>query len=194
MGITKEKIVNVFDDYIDEDTFKDVVPLFQKNIWAYGWKSTSAGPAQYWHCHFCGGINSTEIDCEEELIENCELKWLLNIWTDLKRNYFHDHVLQRVYANAHTYGLDGGIHKDNSIDLPGETAIIYMHAYWPIAWGGELQFYSANYSEICHSIVPLPKRLVIFNGETPHVVKPISRDCRSLRISLVFKVLKNKHQ
>lgn len=182
----------VVDDYLDVVTLNKLnEDVFSANIWGFGWKSSASTPQnQYWHAHFCGrkGVRANGA-CEKELAENDGLKWLCEIWTKLKNDFMEGQVLQRIYANAHTYGLEGAIHRDHREGKKGLTAIIYMHPIWSLSWSGELMLFSNDHSTIINTISPKPGRLVLFNGDIPHVAKSPSRECPFLRISLVFKTV-----
>lgn len=180
----------IIDNFLDENSLEYVASVLSKNIWSYGWQSSNQNQRDiYWHAHFAGGDRKSRINCESDL-EALELEWLKNIWIKLKENYLGDFDILRIYANGHTYGLNGSIHRDNAEFEEGYTALIYTNLNWVPAWGGETVFYNNEISEAVQSIIPKPGRLVIFHGAIPHIAKAPSRDCTFLRTTLVFKLFK----
>lgn len=179
----------IIDDALEELLFEEIAHILQNTSWKFGWRSANSlgETLVHWNKHVAGGGKSSRLSCDEELNANMEVRPIADAWQILKKKYFPTHSLIRCYANAHTFGLDGSIHRDNSAEVAMTTTILYCHRLWPIPWGGELVFYDDCVESIVASVNPKPNRIVIFPGHMPHVAKSPSRVCRDLRISLVFK-------
>lgn len=179
----------VLDGMLDESLFEEVAELLRTTSWKFGWHSanTPGESLMHWNKHIAGGGKDSRTSCEQELIDNEEIQCISQVWKSIKEKLLPEHSLVRCYANAHTFGLDGTIHRDNPPDVDMVTTIIYCHRVWPLPWGGETQFYDTSFDNIRSSVFPKPGRLVMFPGSVPHVAKSPSRVCRELRISLVFK-------
>lgn len=97
------------------------------------------------------------------------------------------HEPLRVYANAHTYGVEGYVHRDSSDPVSYWTTVYFAHSRWNVNWGGELVFFDDSEDEIVHSVYPRPGRIIIFPGFLRHCARGVSRECPDLRISIVIK-------
>lgn len=178
------------DGFLPGEDFERLATFFQDTTWKFGWGSNTIGESYlYWNRHFAGEGKSTMASCEEELHSNVAAQPVRDTWRMLKEKVLPNHTLIRCYANAHTFGLDGTIHRDNNVDVDATTTIIYCHRLWPLPWGGEIIFYNDDNDGIINAVIPKPGRVVIFKGSVPHAAKSPARVCRGLRISLVFKSL-----
>lgn len=168
---------------------------FSKKIrWQYGWQSRRFGDRfSYWHKHFCGGDINEKRSCEFEL-NNEILQPIRRLWFELSGRVraLSNYYPVRIYANAHTYGNEGYLHKDHDKANQSLTVIYYAHSFWAINWTGETIFYDDSYNSI-KSVYPKPGRVVIFPGDIPHVARSPSREATELRISIVFKLMDKRH-
>ena len=188
-----ERMLCVEDGFLSAEQLKPIAQILRKPVWSFGWTSNpGTNHRPFWHV----GLGDFRIaKCKNEITQS-ERRQLFavrypeihEVWTRLRETYFNDGELLRVYANGHTFGLDGDIHRDSQRDAGEYTAIIYVNETWFSAWGGETQFFSEDMSRITQSIIPSPGRLAVFHGSIPHAAKAPSRDCPYLRTSLVFKI------
>lgn len=179
--------VQVFDNMIAPQLQKEILGFVRRPIWAYGWKSIKDHDRYgFWHAHFAGGDENELDDCGPALEANTSALPIQRLWKFLEAEVLEGHVPVRVYANGHTYGVEGYIHTDSS-DANYFTTIYYAHGVWDANWAGETVFYSQDTGDIAHSINPKPGRLIVFRGATPHVARSPSRECPELRISVVIK-------
>ena len=156
-------------------------------IWQYGWRSNPRRDRYpFWHVHFAGGDYKSRASCERELAAYQELRPIHGLWQRLKRGVLKGHVPLRVYANAHTYGVEGYVHTDNS-ESDYFSTLYYAHSRWDKNWAGETVFYDKSEEEIMASVYPRPGRVVSFHGATPHCARAPSRECAALRLTVVIK-------
>jgi SM-20-related protein len=176
------KVVN---DFCDVSTLKT---LFEGETWSYGWRSNaSAKDSPFWHIQFCGGRSPKDKSFHDDILSAVPgLAAIHDIWQRIKEELAPGYGLIRVYANGHTYGLEGHIHRDCKPSENELTAIIYANEEWKDRWSGETVFFDE--SRECLSVRPRPGRLVLFDGSIPHVARAPTRDCHDLRITLVFKM------
>ena len=85
-------------------------------------------------------------------------------------------VLVRAYANAHTYGVEGYIHRDSKHD-GDQTCIIYYEQDWKPEWAGETVFLNEDEDDVIKAILPKYGRMTIFPGKIKHVGRAVSRIC-----------------
>ncbi|URX61741.1 2OG-Fe(II) oxygenase [Luteibacter anthropi] len=179
--------VDIHDHLVPEALRRSLMALMRRPIWAYGWKSVRERDRYgFWHAHFAGGEENETSSCEDALARLGSEHPVFALWSLLSEGPLRGHRPIRVYANGHTYGTEGYIHTDNQ-DPRCYTAIYYAHGAWDADWSGETSFLSAETGDILHAVLPMPGRLVLFNGATPHVARGVSRECPELRISLVVK-------
>jgi len=175
-------------DYLTVSEFERVSAFFLEVEWKFGWRSNLAGECiLHWNKHFAGGGKSSMTSCDLELMEHADFGAISTVWNTLKTSLLTGHTLVRCYGNAHTFGLEGGLHRDNPQEIEMTTTILYVHRQWPVPWGGELVLYSENCEDVDATIIPLPNLLVSFEGSQRHVAKSPSRLCAQLRMSLIFK-------
>lgn len=179
---TKLKVV---DDFVDPAL---LAHHFKGEVWSYGWRSnTGAEETPFWHIHFCGSRRPDEYFRQDELIaSDPKLAAIAAVWAKIREQFTPDYQLVRCYANGHTYGLDGHLHRDAK---PGEdalTALVYVNPTWRAEWAGETMFIGE--SGECEAVTPRPGRLIVFDGTVKHVARSVSRECPALRMTLVFKL------
>ena len=178
--------VDVFEDLVPEELRRRILRLVRRPIWAYGWKSVREHDRySFWHAHFAGGDEATSENCEEALAANTAAAPIYDLWRHLSETTLQGHVPLRVYANGHTYGVEGYIHTDHE-DEKFFTTIYYAHGVWDANWAGETVFFSES-GEICRAVLPEPGRVITFCGATPHAARSVSRECPELRVSVVIK-------
>lgn len=93
-----------------------------------------------------------------------------------------EHKCVRYYMNAHTYGIDGPIHRDDG-DV---TAIWYPNKDWDPEWEGGTAFYDNDKDCIKYVGVKF-NRLILFPASIYHRAMPLTRECYKLRVSMVMK-------
>ena len=104
------------------------------------------------------------------------------IWNNIK-NVDSTLELERAYLNAHTYGIEPHIHRDDG-DV---TLIYYPRLDWKIDWGGGTAIYNDDVTEIEKHFVNKGNRIIMFDANLPHQAQPVSRLCFQLRTCIVFK-------
>ena len=183
--------VIVSDDFVPRDLQQQITEMVQGPIWQYGWRSNSRRDRFcYWHAAFAGGDGNSRVNCEEELLSKPHLAPIQKLWLQLSQGVLKGHEPLRVYANSHTYGVEGYVHRDNKDTENYFSTVYYAHPVWHKNWCGDTVFYSQNEQDIIHSVYPRPGRAVTFHGAMPHCARAPSRECTELRISVVIKTQK----
>jgi SM-20-related protein len=181
----------IIDDVLRPEEHLRLYQFLAAGSWRHGWSSRSDTGA-FWHRHFVGPVNEDDVrargqgstDFSDELRRAEPI--LHDFWSLLRGRVFHDHGLQRCYANALPYGTDGATHTDSL--APGDyTAIYYPHETWDSDWGGETIIFNRDRSDILAAVYPKPNRLLIFPGFVHHMARGVSRACPAMRITLMFK-------
>jgi len=80
------------------------------------------------------------------------------------------------------------VHNAHS-HLNMDVILIYLNQDWKLEWYGETLFYSEDLSEIIFAGLYTPGRIICFDGEVPHSIRPNSRLAPKFRytMSLFFK-------
>ena len=108
--------------------------------------------------------------------------------------------LETCYINVLSYGLEAHPHTDFQ-DKNSTTVILYLCEAWNCYWSGETVFFKNKWvnnpsdesfynNEIVKSVLPRKNRIVLFEGNIVHSVRPLSKTYKDLRLTLMFK-LKN---
>lgn len=180
--------IEVWDGAVPPALALRLAGLMDLNIWRYGWKASREQTAYgFWHSHFGGDDNDAAItDCEHDLIGRPLVAPVLELWRMLQAGPLAGQVPVRVYANGHTFGGDGHLHRDHT--APGHfTTIYYAHTEWHPNWAGETVFFSEGGDEIIKAVFPKPGRLTHFPGNIQHAARSPGRECPALRSVIVFK-------
>jgi hypothetical protein len=70
---------------------------------------------------------------------------------------------------------------------PGTTIVLcYVNLNWKNDWFGETVFYDNDDKEIIKSISYTPNRVVIFDGDTPHALRPQSAAAPDYRFTMAL--------
>jgi SM-20-related protein len=181
-------VILVQDDLVPVELQLQLGELIRQPIWSYGWRSNK-GQDRYcfWHAHFAGGDGNSRRDCSHELESNRGASSVFALWKFLSAGLLRGHQPLRVYANSHTYGIEGYVHTDSTDEENYFTTLYYAHPVWRKNWSGELLFFERDSEEIIKAIYPRSGRIVSFPGAIPHMAHAPSRECPELRVSIVVK-------
>ena len=165
-------MINYYDNFL-ESHIAQLIDMQMKEVsWKYDYDSKPNGTQKHWHI-FCGH-NMDE--CNQNGYE-----FIVPIWEKIKNVVNVE--LERVYLNAHTFGIEPHIHTDDG-DI---TMIYYPRLDWKIEWGGGTAIYNDKVTEIDRHLVNKGNRLIMFDAHLPHQAQPVNRLCFQLRTCIVFK-------
>jgi len=185
---------------------KSLIDPVVLNSVGYEWKFNRSDKNDdfYWTIPVYGNNYAVK---ENKIVNNyfteCfKYKEVKNCWEYIKNNLglkISDKNLDACYLNGLTHGIEAHAHVDNR----GEdtiTIICYVCDLWNSHWGGETCFYNMEYSdnpadkvfyshEIVKSVIPRYNRVLIFNGNIVHSVRPLSKTFKGIRKTLMFKLV-----
>lgn len=182
-------LLDVCNGFLQRDIAIHLFDRLNKSGWHYGWAANveSDSAARHWHIELAdSGLGSSK-SCLNQLEARADFPELLQLWRDIQPRLPLHHMPTRVYANAHTYGVDGKLHRDCAKGAGEVTSLIYLNPVWKQGWGGETTFFTETMSGASVCVTPKPGRLVVFEGEIPHRVAAPDRECYDLRVTLIFK-------
>lgn len=163
--------VAIYDNLLDAKLNGDLQDFFEQVEWRFGSKSTNLA-LPHWSKYFdMSVINS---GCLHDLLQV------------VKSLVPPNSTLLRCYANAHTPFLEARVHVDDKHEGT-YTVIYYPMKAWSVDWGGETVFWDHETKEIVKSIIPKSNRILVFPSHLWHSMRPISRYCPLLRVTLMFK-------
>lgn len=89
------------------------------------------------------------------------------VWQMAGKNF----IPWRFILNGQTQGLDGGKHRDWTVNDPtGVTFIAYMNKEWKQQWGGETAFYDDAGKNVLNEF-PEPGKIIGYKGTVVHAGK-----------------------
>ena len=164
-------MIDYYDNFLEEHVAQLIDMQMREVSWKYDYDSKPNGTQKHWHVFFGHNIN----------VIPDEYEFIIPIWEKIKNVINVE--LERVYLNAHTFGIEPHIHTDDG-DI---TMIYYPRLDWKIEWGGGTAIYNDKVTEIDTHLVNKGNRLIMFDAHLPHQAQPISRECYQLRTCVVFK-------
>jgi len=170
--------LQIYDDVFDCSIFNRIVDKMQSPGWEFGHTSYHPSDPNYQIC-----CKFWKRDLNDDVFFS---DYLLNKIQEKTKQSF---TLETVYANGHTYGLDGIFHQDH-FDGQGRTFLLYANLKWANEWGGGTQFYTDN-GEL-RTVMFQPNRGILFPGMVYHSAAPTTRIFNDLRITIAWKLRTNE--
>jgi len=171
-------VIDIYDDIL-EPHIAELISAEMKNIrWSYYYHSTKIEPGYHWHI-FCGK--------DEEEVRQNGYELFLPIWEaayNILPEKFEIEGWKRLYANAHTFGVEPNIHTDDG-DF---TMIYYPQLDWDIKYGGGTFIYKEDGVTVDTVAEYRGNRLLVFDARLPHQAQPVAKNCLELRTCIVFKL------
>ena len=180
-SLTEADTVRCYDGKIPDDVLQEAIVEVERRGWQYGWRSNKKLGFGHWNVV----LSDSKIEREEVYHE--VPKSIQDLWDYIQPRFMPTTpVLVRAYANAHTYGVEGYIHRDSKHD-GDQTCIIYYEQDWKPEWAGETVFLNEDEDDVIKAILPKYGRMTIFPGKIKHVGRAVSRICPVARRVLVRK-------
>ena len=165
-------MIDYYDNFLEEHVAQLIDMQIREVSWKYDYDSKPNGTQKHWHV-FCGHNINVIPD---------EYEFIIPIWEKIKNVINVE--LERVYLNAHTFGIEPHIHTDDG-DI---TMIYYPIMKWKTEWGGGTSVYDNDDETKIPTYVPyVGNRLLTFSASLPHQAMPVARVCYQLRSVIVFK-------
>ena len=152
--------------FCDED-YNKIWSYLTSNNWSYGHVSNRGSLKRFWSMDFTNDSFFTE-----------------HLFNKIKCFIGNNYILERVYANGQTHGLDGEFHQD-CLDEYGYTFLYYPSKEWKLDWGGSTVIVDGTEPKL---VYPFPNTAVIFPGKLFHCGNAPSREFYDLRVSIAFKI------
>lgn len=180
-GITEADKIKSYDDAIPEEILAECVAEVERRGWQYGWRSNKMMGFGHWN------IVLSDSKVEREEVYHEVPQCIRDLWDYLQPRYLPTTpVLVRAYANAHTYGVEGYIHRDSKF-AEDRTIVIYYEHDWKPEYAGETVFLNEEEDNVIKAVLPKYGRMTIFPGNIKHAGRGVSRICPVARRVLVLK-------
>ena len=188
MGIAAiEMSIEYFDNIIPFKTRHDILELCLSSSLYLGWSDRSKlGNA--------ADDSNKSIPClhskwTEERINRSDILFYVDDCIQ-KTSWFKYKNLNKVILNVVRTDDVHYIHVH-----PNEFAVLYyVNLDWKDGWYGETLFYNPNnLDEIIHTSIYKPGRIILFDGEIPHAIRPQSSNAPKYRLSLTLFFDDGKH-
>jgi SM-20-related protein len=180
-AIAEEETIRCYDNKIPEDILAECICEIERRGWQYGWRSNKMLGFGHWN------IVLSDSKVEREEVYHEVAPCIQALWDYIQPRFMPTTpVLVRAYANAHTYGVEGYVHKDSKFK-EDQTVIIYYEKGWKAEWAGETIFLNDEEDNIIRAILPKYGRMTIFPGNIKHAGRGVSRICPVARRVLVLK-------
>jgi SM-20-related protein len=176
-----ENDIKVIDNAFPEQMLKGVLAEVNRKGFSFGWASNKNKNLYHWNRMFAGRHLENRVDITNELNQD-----IASIWSLILYQYINDPNAYpvRAYSNGYTFGTEGAIHNDSTIETD-KTCLIYINEEWNRDWAGETLFF--NDYDIVKAVLPKWNRLVIFPSKMEHAARSVSKICPKLRTIFVFK-------
>ena len=186
--------IEILDNFYPEELINN---LDKARQYEFQFFRTDAENQLYWSLNLYGeeyGEENLNIDS----FKKNEVKLL---WDYFSSKFNVDiNYLEACYINGISYGVEAHPHIDFP-DKNSTTVILYLCEAWNCYWSGETVFFKNEWvnnpadqsfydNEIIKSVLPRKNRIVLFEGNIVHSVRPLSKTYKDLRLTLMFK-LKN---
>ena len=178
--ITDADKIRCYDNKIPQELLDAAIDELDARNWRYGWKSSQMLGFGHWNVV----LSDSKIEREEVYHEVPQC--IRDLWDYIQPRFMPTTpVLVRAYSNAHTYGVEGYIHRDSKFETD-ETCVIYVEKDWRPEWAGETVFLNDD-EDVIKAVLPRYGRMTIFPGNIKHVGRGVSRICPTIRRVLVLK-------
>lgn len=64
------------------------------------------------------------------------------------------------------------------------VALYYINTAWKVDWGGETLFFRDDFKEILYASIYTPNRVILFEPDIPHMLKPHTIHAPNLRMTI----------
>lgn len=177
-------MIDVIDDVLPEELYKELQEFYKNPPMRYGWKSSKTGndPHGHWNHSITNGGFENLADISSEFSPLISKVWqhVTNACPQL-----NNAIPIRCYINGSTYGVDGYFHRDSNRDNE-RTFVLYLNDVWNIDWAGETVVVDES-DNIVKASIPKRNRAIIFPGKMRHCARGVSRTCYDLRKTFMFK-------
>jgi hypothetical protein len=177
--VERNKKIEVFDDVFDLNFRQQMFMFVENSLFQLGWSDGSVTENQkykFLHSIYstddvirCGLVNELNKSGISEILEKEKVtlvKTVVNLSTPADFNFLHAHPEKKVL-------------------------LYYPNLVWEDGWHGETLFYNETCDEVVFASAYTPGRIVLFDGNIPHTIRPQSVIATKYRftLALIFDIV-----
>jgi len=171
-------MIKIYDDLVAPSYREQIYGYVQDSFFKIGNQDGSVietSPHQYMYSEYSGEdlINSKFF----EAVQGTEVGELLNT-----------HKIARVLVNLSVPSDSNFLHTHHDCTV----VLYYVNTRWDADWAGETVFYNDSKTEVTQAVNIKPGRVVVFDGNMHHSVRPQSHIAPHYRFTLAISLWKNK--
>ena len=164
------RAINIIDGAVDFSERESIYSFLRHSAYHIGNEDADAIETAH-HKYMCSYFSQTDVD---------NLKFLEYIRDTPAHEIISGKLLTRAHVNLSTPTDCHWAH-----DHRGQIGLLYYaNKHWKHDWAGETVFFTDDLSEVAYASVYKPGRIIIFDGEIPHSVRPQSSIAPTYRLTL----------
>jgi len=188
--------IHVLDNFYPDANINAIMKIPLNYDWQFG--RADDNKSFYWYMQICGA-NYAKDKSKNIVYSEFKIKEVEYLWDIFSKKFgVRLEDLEACYFNGLTHGNEAYTHVD--FYKPGSTTcILYVCEAWNSYWSGETIFLDGEWSlnpsdsvfykhDIIKSVLPKTNRIVLFDGNIMHAVRPLSKSFTGLRTTLMFKI------
>ena len=174
-----EDKIKVFDNKVDKMT---------KDEFYFSFNSSNSRYEVGWRDMDCGEQNIFS-EVSQQFLSNTRILSYIQACI-AETEWFTNDVLSKVIVNL---VKSDDVHHMHTHRFE-QVALYYMNLHWQDGWYGETLFFDKfNQNNIVHASPFVPGRILLFDGEIPHSIRPPSRIAPKFRMTLSLFYTKRDH-
>ena len=162
--------LTVYDDAVPYNNRSEILYFSLKSNLSLGWQDHAY--------HDYSQVNLYSEWTKEELVECTLWKYIeecINLTPWFTKSKFKKCILNLVRSNdihlTHSHGDD-------------QVVLYYINLDWRDGWYGETLFYSEDTKDVVFTSPFVPGRIVLFDGNIPHAIRPQSSAAPKYRLTI----------
>jgi hypothetical protein len=188
--------IHIVDGFYDVKNLNTLINDSYNYEWSFNRRDVNLD--YYWTKEIYGELYSS--GALQKKYDEFKVKEIKCLWDEFSKKFnVPIKSLESCYLNALTFGVEAYPHID-FIEKGSTSVIIYLCESWNSYWAGETVFFDNDFilddptneifykHDIIKSVLPKFNRMVLFDGNITHAVRPISKSFKGLRKTLMFKL------
>jgi hypothetical protein len=157
--------IEIFDDYVDHTTKSNIYACCRHSLFNLGWEdSDEIEKNQYKNLHCTWKI--------DQLVNSRILPFVKKAFDD-SNNFKQYYNLEKLWRCEINFVKPTDIHFIHS-HKDKVVALYYVNLNWSDGYYGETLFFEQNLKNVLYTSIFKPGRIILFDGDIPHSIRPQS--------------------
>ena len=168
-------MISIYDDVFDYEDCTYAWRRVTESVYRLGWLDVeSLGGNQYVNLY--SGFSPEDVK-------------RLGILEKLKDTPLQEHIKDKEFDKCIVNLTVAGQSFFHHVHQDRDAVLFYVNLEWKREWAGETLFYSKDSKQLERAVEYIPNRVVFFEGEHPHAIRPASFHAPFFRftVSVFFK-------